>query len=243
VPVTQARNLTAVRLYETVTLGAAPESSDSARQAAPGQVQSLGRLVSLSDYEYTALALPGVEKAQAVWDWNGSVPLLVLTVLLANPSDAATASVQQSMSFANATRGPRRFQVQVVPAALLYVYLNLTFGLVPGYQSPDVSAAISAALGVIPPGGTAPSGGLFSQDLRRLGQPEYASRIEGVVQNVEGVAWVEVRAFGQLGPAADPSTLLVPSPPGRVAQVPCNSAQVLALYGAQFNPSASGASS
>jgi hypothetical protein len=238
-PASQAQNLTAIRFYETVTGGAAPESSDSARQAAPGRVQSLGRLVSLSDFEYEALALPGVEKAQATWDLSNGVPLLVLTVLLANPSQAATDKVQTSMSLANSTRGPQRFQVQVQPANLLYVYLNLTFGLTKGYQQNDVIAAIETALGVIPAGGTAPAGGLFSLDQRQLGGPEYASRIEGVVQNVKGVDWVEVTALDQLGPAGDPSTLVVPATTVRVDQVPCASNQVLALYAAQFNPSAS----
>lgn len=235
----QAQNLTAIRLYDTVTGGAAAETGDSARQTAPGRVQSLGRLVSLSDFEYEALALPGVEKAQARWDAVDGVPLLVLTVLLANPSDDATASVQASMSLANTARGPARFQVQVEPASLLYVYLNLTFGLAPGYQAPDVTAAIQTALGVIPAGGAAPPGGLFSLDERDLGDPEYATRIEGVVQNVTGVAWVEVTAFDQLGAADDPSTLVVPSPPVRVEKLPCAPNQVLALYGAQFNPSSS----
>jgi predicted phage baseplate assembly protein len=240
VAASQAQNLTAIRLYETVTGGAAPESSDNARQTAPGRVQSLGRLVSLSDFEYEALALPGVEKAQANWELGSNgVPLLLLTVLLADPSDAATASVQASMSLANTARGPQRFQVQVQAASLLYVYLNLTFGLTAGYQATNVAAAIGTALGVIPPGGTAPSGGLFSQDQRELGGPEYASRIQGVVQNVAGVAWVEVTAFDQLGSADDPSTLSVPATLALVDQVPCAPNQVLALYGGQFNPTSS----
>lgn len=240
VAASQAQNLTAIRLYETVTGGAAPESSDNARQTAPGRVQSLGRLVSLSDFEYEALALPGVEKAQALWELGSNgVPLLLLTVLLADLSDAATASVQASMSLANTARGPQRFQVQVQAASLLYVYLNLTFGLTAGYQATNVAAAIGTALGVIPPGGTAPSGGLFSQDQRELGGPEYASRIQGVVQNVAGVAWVEVTAFDQLGSADDPSTLPIPTSLALVDQVPCAPNQVLALYGGQFNPSPS----
>jgi hypothetical protein len=235
-PAGQAQNLTAIRLYEPVTGGAAPETSDGARQTAPRRVQSLGRLVSLSDFEYEALALPGVEKAQATWDLSGGVPLLVLTVLLANPSDAATASVQASLSMANITRGPQRFQVQVISAGVLYVYLNLNFGLTKGYQSADVTSAISIALGVIPVGATDSTGGLFSQDQRQLGEPEYASRIEGVVQNVAGVDWVEVTAFDQLG-SLDPSSMVIPTPTTRADQVPCQPNQVLALYAAQFNPS------
>ncbi len=238
-PTGQAQNLTAIRLYETVTGGAAPETGDSARQAAPGRVQSLGRLVSLSDFEFEALALPGVEKAQATWDLSGGVPLLVLTVLLADPSEAAVESVQASMSLANTARGPQRFQVQVAAASVLYVDLNLNFGLLKGYQAANVSAAIALALGVIPAGGAAPAGGLFSEDQRQLGGPEYASRIEGVVQNVEGVAWVEVTAFDQLGSADDPATLVVPATTRRVDQLPCPNDQVLELYAAHFHPSLS----
>jgi hypothetical protein len=120
--------------------------------------------------------------------------------------------------------------------------LSLNFGLAPGYQSADVITAISAALGVIPPGGTAPAGGLFSVDQRQLGGPEYASRIEGIVQNVEGVAWVEVTAFGPLPSADDPSKLTAPWRPRRLDLVPCATDQVLALYGAQFKPAATTAS-
>ena len=238
-PTGQAQNLASIRLYDTVTGGAQPESSGSARHTAPGRTQSLGRLVSLSDFEYEALALPGVEKAQANWDLSDGVPLLVLTVLLANPSDDATASVQASMSQANMARGPQRFQIKVEPASLLYVYSNLTFGLLPGYQAPNVIADIQTALGVIATDGAAPPGGLFSLDQRQLGEPEYATRIEGVVQNVTGVAWVEVTAFDQLAGATDPSTLVVPATTDRVEKLPCAPNQVLALYVAQFNTSAS----
>jgi hypothetical protein len=238
-PVGQAQNLSAIRLYNTVTGGAAPESSDSARQTAPGRVQSLGRLVSLSDFEYEALALPGVEKAQATWDLSGGVPLLVLTVLLANPSDAATESVQAAMSLANIARGPQRFQVQVQPASLQYVFLNLTFGLTRGYQPHSVIAAIQAALGVILASGPAPSGGLFSLDQRQLGQPEYATRIEGVVQNVAGVDWVEVTAFRRAGLVIDFLPRKGHFRLGRPDHVPCAPNQVLALDAAQFTPSPS----
>ncbi|UCD64477.1 MAG: hypothetical protein JSW34_03315, partial [Candidatus Zixiibacteriota bacterium] len=52
-------NLDKVLLPGLVSGGTAPESGDSARYAAPQRVQSLGRLVSLSDYEAEVLALSG----------------------------------------------------------------------------------------------------------------------------------------------------------------------------------------
>jgi hypothetical protein len=70
-----------------------------------------------------------------------------------------------------------------------------------------------------------------------LGEAEYASRIEGAVQNVEGVAWVETTALGSLGTAKDPSTLAVPSPPLFAPTVSCANNRVLALYAAHFFPS------
>jgi hypothetical protein len=76
---------------------------------------------------------------------------------------------------------------------------------------------------------------LFSVDQRSLGGEEYASRIEGVIQNVEGVAWAEVTALGSLGVAQDPSTLAVPSPPALAHAVPCADDRILALYDAHLD--------
>ena len=59
---------------------------------------------------------------------------------------------------------------------------------------------------------TAP-GGLFDLAGRRLGEDEYSSRVEGVIQDVPGVAWTKVTAFGSLGPADDPTKLVLPAEP------------------------------
>ena len=47
-----------------VTTGADPESADNAREAAPVKLQSLGRLVSIADYEAETRMLPHVLKAK-----------------------------------------------------------------------------------------------------------------------------------------------------------------------------------
>src|SRR5712691_5789929 len=61
-PAARLPGLDKVFMPEPATGGAAPETEDSARVAAPGRMQSLGRIVSLADYEAEALALPGVLK-------------------------------------------------------------------------------------------------------------------------------------------------------------------------------------
>jgi hypothetical protein len=234
----RVQNLGQISLYEEVTQGTADEDPAHVRQTAPGRVEELGRIVSLSDFEYEALALPGVEKALAVWDTQENIPLLKLTVLLAGNTPPQLGSVQTAMSQANVLRGADRFPVLVLDASLEYVYLAVTVGLLPGYQIDPVIAAITAALGVLPSDGTeSPSGGLFSVDQRSLGQEEYASRIEGTIQNVEGVDWVEVTALGSLGTAEDRSSLSVPAPPAFAPRISCASNRVLALYAAHFTAS------
>ncbi|MFY9514076.1 MAG: hypothetical protein WAQ05_24190, partial [Rubrivivax sp.] len=68
-------------LPEPVTGGAAPEAAHSVRLAAPGTMQSLGRIVSLADCETEAQSLPGVLKARASWALVDGAPVLTLTVL------------------------------------------------------------------------------------------------------------------------------------------------------------------
>lgn len=228
-------NLTNLRLYDEVTGGTADEEASHMQQAAPGRVLELGRIVSLSDFEAEALTINGVEKALAAWDTDESIPLLTLTVLMSDDTPAQLSSVQSAISLANVARGANRCPVLVQDASLDYVYLAVTIGLVSGYQAVPVTASIATALGVLPSDGSvAPTGGLFSVEQRSLGQEEYASRIQGTIQNVAGVAWAVVTALGELGTASDPSTLLMPASPGLATTIACANNRVLALYAAQF---------
>lgn len=65
-----------------------PETLAEARQNAPLTVRTLGRVVSLQDYEDFARAYPGVTKALATWTWNGRVRAVMLTLAIAQPADA-----------------------------------------------------------------------------------------------------------------------------------------------------------
>ncbi|HAG81453.1 MAG TPA: hypothetical protein DCL61_09825 [Cyanobacteria bacterium UBA12227] len=95
----------------------------------------------------------------------------------------------------------------------------------PTYRQELVSKFIQAALGV-----TGENNGLFSLKNRRFGQKEYATRIAGIIQNVEGVLWVEVTGFISLGEANDPVQL---DPPGLIqsnSNIACTTQQILTLY-------------
>jgi hypothetical protein len=78
--------------------------------------------------------------------------------------------------------------------------------------------------------------------MRDLGEPEYASRIEGMAQNVAGVAWAEVVALSSLGLALSPfHLLLLPWFVIRQAAISCAGDRLLALYDKHCNITAGAA--
>jgi len=209
-----------IRLPGVVAGGAAPETGVHARETAPGRVQSLGRLVSLRDYETETMTIPGVALTAAAWDVVDNIPAVVLTVLMDSGREDEIDSVRQSISAANRCRGPRRFPVIAVEGHRRWVYLAATVTLDPSYDSDTVLAAVNDALmhQVVDDDDLTPAG-LFALSSRTFGEPEYATRVEGAMQQVSGVVWTAVTAFGMLDPGDDPSLLSAPPAPWRRAEV------------------------
>jgi hypothetical protein len=199
-------------------------------------VQSLGRLVSLRDYETETLAIPGVVTVTAAWDLHAGVPAVILRVLLEAGREAEFGEVRTSIAQAQRCRGPDRFALVVQQAVLRYVFLDLIYARDPSYRHEDVEAALRAALGLAGDQDHERTG-LFGQRARRLGEVEYASRIEGRLQNVAGVLWCKVSALGLFaapvagGPAiSDPSTLVLPAAPRpRIGKLNCGVHELLQL--------------
>jgi hypothetical protein len=224
-----------VSLAGIVSGGADPEDLEKARVTAPGKVQSLGRLVSIQDYETETLSVPGVVTAAAAWDLYDGVPAVILRVLLAAGREAEFADVQATIAHAQRCSGPDRFPLVVEQALLRYVFLDLTYARDPSYRQEDVEAALRAALGLADDTAHERTG-LFGLHARRLGEREYASRIEGVTQNVAGVLWCKVTALGRFGAGVtDPSTLVLPAAPrSLVGTLPCSPHELLQLAGAHL---------
>ena len=64
-----------------------PEKLDDARRNAPLTVLTLGRIVSLQDYEDFARAFSGIDKALATWVWSGEKRSVFVTVSGANGAE------------------------------------------------------------------------------------------------------------------------------------------------------------
>jgi hypothetical protein len=220
--------------------GSTPEDGDNAREAAPGKIQSLGRLVSLKDFESETLAISGVVRASSSWELEENVATVFVTVLMETGREEEIATVQQVLAGYNICRGPQRFPVRVREGRLLYVSVDVTYGLAPTYRAEVVTAAIKQALGAsnLTP---AAARGLFHVRGRRFGQNEYATTVEGAVQNVAGVLWAQVNDFTLLGEAfappfdpaglaVDPATLPLPATKTPNDKIACDSLHMLALH-------------
>lgn len=196
--------------------GAQPEEESGARAAAPGRMQSLGRLVSLADYEAEALALPGVLKARAVWAAPGGTPLVQLTILTASEYPLDAAKTADTLRAIARTRGPARFALTVVQGQRRPVSLDITAAFDPARREEDIRTAIKQALGMSDEEGNGIAGddGLFSLKHRQFGQPAHISQIVAAVQQVPGVAWVKPNAAQIAGTGAPALFKLLTCPDG-----------------------------
>ena len=207
--------------------GSEPESGENAREAAPGMIQSLDRLVSLKDFESETLAIAGVSKASAVWGLRNNIPTVELTVLMKIGRDKEFKQIEKIMADYNRCRGPQRFPVRVVQGRLEYVCIRVNVALDPTYREEVVERGIKEALGLAGERSVDGSRGLFALANRNFGQREYSTRISGAIQNVEGVLWTRVTGLVSLGEG--PSTSC-PSEVSFNQSIPCDGRHVLGLY-------------
>jgi hypothetical protein len=226
------KNLDKVLMPAEASGGAPAEDGDNARNAAPGKVQSLGRIVSMKDFETEAAAVPGVALASAMWQLVDGIPTVVVTILMETGRSSELTAVRQTLNANNKSRGAGLHPIDVVLGRRLYVTVTIEYALKPTYRADLVEPAILLALGVNYGGATRDEdqSGLFSLLRRRFGRAEYASSIEGTVQNVEGVLWARVIAFDELNDSDDPATIVLPATTVLEPVIACDSNFVLSLF-------------
>lgn len=226
------KNLDKILMPAEATGGAPAESGDNARNAAPGKVQSLGRIVSLKDFESEASAVPGVALASASWQLVDGIPSIVITVLMETGRGSEIDAVRETLDSYNRLRGAGLHPIEAVQGKRLYVSASVEYALKATYRADVVEPAVRLALGVNYAGATRDEDqtGLFSLRRRQFGHAEYASSIEGTVQNVEGVLWAKVTAFATLNDSDDPKTIIPLSTLSSASVLECDANHVLSLY-------------
>lgn len=210
--------------------GADPETGDNARAAAPGKVQGLGRIVSLRDYETELLTIPGVTRVKAAWDMSDGTPGVVLRVLLESGREAEYDAVRDAIQGFQKCRGSNRFALEVTRARLRQIYLDLTYSADPTLMADDVAQAVTDALAPMDTDAT----GLFTLTQRQIGEPEYATRIEGCVQALPQIRWARVKALGKLPALPEGDTpdmqALPPAPRSLSSRVTPTASELLQLH-------------
>jgi hypothetical protein len=123
----------------------------------------------------------------------------------------------------------------VEQARLRYAFVDVSYARNPSYRQEEIEIAVRSALGLA---GVVHSehAGVFGLRARHLGDPEYASRIEGRLQNVAGVLWCKVTALGLFAAGViDPDALVLPAAPRSfTAVLPCSPHELLQLAGAHL---------
>ncbi|WP_117190421.1 putative baseplate assembly protein [Rhizobium terrae] len=162
------------------------ETLPEARERGPQSVRTLGRIVSLADYEDFARAFAGIGKAKVTAIWRGRRQIVHVTVAPAiegvfDADDASLASLVTSME---RYRDPRQMLI-VAPHVPLYFKIVAKVAFDPRYLADDVRAAIEAALKTV-----------FGYDARPLAEPMSAAAIIAAIQAVEGVSHVDLDGFG-----------------------------------------------
>jgi Baseplate J-like protein len=167
------------------TGGQDPQSVDDVRENAPLSVLTLGRAVSITDYQNFAASFAGIAKASAIWIPNGANRGVFLTV--------AAAGLANLVAALKAYSNPN-------VAVYAQSYLETTFGLKadlrydPAYSAPAVQAAALQLLLQT-----------YSFANRTFGQGVSADEIAALIQGVPGVIAVNVTSLKVIAtsPAGD----------------------------------------
>ena len=161
------------------------EQLEEARRNAPLTVLTLGRIVSLQDYEDFARTFSGIDKALATWTWFGEKRGVFVTI--AGPGGAEVTESSQlyknlvtAMGSSGNTLVP--LQVKSYQSGLFRVTASLKID--PAYIQEKVLAGAEQQLR-----------DEFSFANRSFGQPVHLSEVFAVLQQVSGVIAVNITAL------------------------------------------------
>jgi hypothetical protein len=182
---TQPLGLKSVTNPEATERAVDPQVFADARENAPLTVLTLDRVVSMQDYEDFSRNFNGVAKALATWTWNVNSRGVFLTVAgLAGVPIAPDSSLRSDLLKSLRELGNPLLPIEVRTYTPVSFKLGGTVFVDSDRVPEKVEAAVKEALKAA-----------FSFDVRSFGQPVALSEVEAVIQNVPGVAFVDLDAL------------------------------------------------
>ena len=167
---------------QAATGGQDAQSVDDIRTNAPLSVLTLGRAVSLADYQNFAATYPGIVKAAAMWVPSGPYRGIWLTVA----ASGGTQLLPTDQTWSNLIASLESYGNPNV-AVNVQSFYETTFGFSanilydPAYSQPAVAAAVMTLLQTT-----------YSFANQTFGQGVYADEIAALIQGVTGVIAVNV---------------------------------------------------
>ena len=197
--------------------GVDAESEESARRSIPLGVRTLGRAVSLLDYEDFARAFSGVTKAHAA-----VLPLRAGRTIVVSVAFTGGDRLED-LGDALRTHGDPRVQVLVLAGTTQTFRLALKVAVDPAYETDAVLTGVEAALRTA-----------YSFDSRGFTEPVFRSEVIGVAHTVPGVLAVDVDRL-YVGATHDLADRLLAQTPAVGAGGTAIAAGVLVLDPAKFD--------
>ncbi|MFC5742690.1 putative baseplate assembly protein [Dyella tabacisoli] len=167
--------------------GADPEPQEQARANAPLSVSTLGRAVSIKDYENFALGFAGIAKALATWTWDGTTRGVVLTLA---GIDGAPVPANGQLA-GNLAKALADFGDATVPVNL-QTYAPVTFQLGINILINPLWPSDAATLTALQASVTQALRAAFGFQARYFGQWVSLSEVLEVAQTVDGVQAVQI---------------------------------------------------
>ena len=195
-----------------VRIGRARDAWTPIKRSAPRSVKTLGRIVSLTDYEDFAGNYAGVGKARADSLWAGGRQLVVVSVgpdsdTLLEPGATLLVNLRTA---ADKVRDDTR-SLLVAPCQRRFFQLSIRVMGHADYRAADVESAVRAAL---------VTG--FNYDARQIAQPVSAVEVIAMAQAVPGVVGVDLDMLAPIDgsepdPDAPPTLMeVLPALPARI---------------------------
>jgi len=173
--------------------GTDAEAADEARRSMPLGTRTLGRAVSLLDYEDFALAYTGIGKAQARVLQLAAGQTIAITIAGSDGTElSASNPVRANLLSALKNGGDPHVGVELLSYRASTFRVGLKVKRDPAYELETVLAAVEAALRE-----------RFSFSARSLGQPVLQSEVIAAAHAVAGVVAVDLDyLYGGTSPAA-----------------------------------------
>lgn len=173
--------------------GTDPEDGAAARRSMPLATRTLGRVVSLPDYEDFARAWSGIAKADAaVLALRGGRTIVVTVAAPEGETIGPASPVWTNLLAALKSAGDPLVRVQLLSAQLSTFRVGLKVKCDPAFDEDQVLAAVEAELRRH-----------FAFGARELGQPVQQSELVAAAHRVPGVVALDLdRLYGGTAPAA-----------------------------------------